>query len=621
MVNNNFGFYISKLHVTGLNVKSAELSFDKGANLISGLSDTGKSYIFACINFMLGGGDIPKDIPESVGYTDVFLEIKTYKDKVFTLRRKLSGGKFKLKEVPLEVSLTKGIEKELYHQHSGTNRDNISSFLLNLCGFEDKYVRLNKQNAKKELSFRDISRLTLIDEERIITEKSPVYSGQYTDQTKEQSVIDILLTGNDAKDLEQIEDVKIYSSRIRGKIEFVETIIKDLNIKLLSINENYPKEKQVRLQNKVDYLTSVLANSSIRLEKLSTTKQELFNEIKKLESKQILQDELSNRFYLLKEHYKSDISRLEFITEGEEFFSQLTAVNCPLCGGEMDKEHYDCIVEEGKKTSNIMNAILVELEKIRIKLSDLESTLEQLVIDKNERDVKLKSLNFELISVNVEIQKKLEPSQSSTKNEVNSLISELTLIKQQNVLEQQIQNYHEQRNLLNIELKRKPKIGEPIDDIKYTVLQSLCDTIEEILSSWKYPNITNVNFDASYKIYDIVINNKNRKAHGKGIRAITYTSFVLGLMEYCIKRNLPHSRNVILDSPLTTYQGKEIKTESEEITKDMEDSFFSEFANIDEQRQIIILDNKDPNDSIQSKINYIHFTGDKNIGRQGFFPI
>ncbi|MDI5894822.1 AAA family ATPase [Flavobacterium algoritolerans] len=620
-MSNNYGFYISKLHVTGLNSKTAKLEFSKGFNLVSGLSDTGKSYIFACINFMLGGGDIPKDIPESIGYTDVFLEIKTFTNKTFTLNRSLNGGNFKLKEVEIEKFMTQGVSRDLKSQHSSNNDDNISSFLLTLSGFGETYVRKDKQNVKRELSFRDIAKLTLIDEERIITEKSPVYSGQYTEQTQEQSVLEILLTGKDAKDLEQVEDIKIFTGRIKGKIEFADSLIKELSQKIELIEQENPIEKELQLQKRLDELTMVLADSSMQLEKLGNEKQSLYNEINSIESKGILQEELSHRFLLLKEHYYSDIKRLEFITEGEEYFSQLTAIKCPLCGGDMDKEHYDCIIEEGEKSSSVMNSIEVELDKIRIKLADLESTLKQLHIDKEERRLTLLALNRQYEIVKIEIQEKTEPIKSSTKKEVDTLITELSLIKEKDVLKQQLDNYFLQKSLMEKELAKKPKVGEQTDGIKYTVFKEFCNSIEKILKSWKYPNISSVNFDDSYKTYDIVLNDKNRKAHGKGIRAITYTSFVLGLMDYCINKDLPHSRNIILDSPLTTYQGKESKVKSVEIAKDMEDAFFTDLSAVDRNRQIIMLDNKDPNDEIISKINYIHFTGDKTNGRQGFFPI
>ncbi|MCX8487335.1 MAG: hypothetical protein ORN53_09245, partial [Crocinitomicaceae bacterium] len=415
----------------------------------------------------------------------------------------------------------------------------------------------------------------------------------------------------------KVEDVKVYAGKLKCKIEFADTLIKELSEKLKFIEQENPVEKQLQLQKRVNELTMVLTDSSIQLERLGSEKQLLYNEISSIESKGLLQEELSNRFLLLKEHYISDIKRLEFITEGEEYFSQLTAINCPLCGGDMDKEHYDCIIEEGEKSSSVMNSIEVELNKIRIKLNDLESTLEQLTINKQERESNIISLRRQFEIVKIEIQEKIEPIKSATKNEMDNLIKDLSLINEKEVLKQQLDNYFAQKSQLEKELATKPKLGEPTEGVKYTVFKEFCNSIENILRKWKYPNISSVNFDDSYKTYDIVLNNKNRKAHGKGMRAITYTSFVLGLMDFCVNNNLPHSRTIILDSPLTTYQGKESKVKSVEIAKDMEDAFFNDLSTIANDRQIIMLDNKDPNDEVISKINYIHFTGDKSNGRQG----
>jgi hypothetical protein len=192
-MSSNLGFYISKLHIIGTNKKVAKLEFFKGANMISGLSDTGKSYIFGCLNFMLGGGDVPKNIPEVKGYEDLYLEIKTFSGKVFTLKRKLKGGNFTFKEVELEHYSNNGIEKKLLAKHSNTNVDNISTFLLKLCGFKEVFVRKDQRNSKRELSFRDIAKFTLIDEERIITEKSPIYFGSSCG--KSLKIILLLLSG------------------------------------------------------------------------------------------------------------------------------------------------------------------------------------------------------------------------------------------------------------------------------------------------------------------------------------------------------------------------------------------------------------------------------------------
>lgn len=614
------GFYISKIEVTGNNTKPARLEFEPGFNVLTGLSDTGKSYVFGCINFMLGGGDSPKDIPESAGYTDVFLEIKSFEGNVYTLHRKLNGSDFILKDVELKYYPTKGKAVTLKSQHSAKS-DNISSFLLELSGLKDKYVKKDKYNSKRELSYRDLAKLTLIDEERIITEKSPLYSGQYTEQTQEQSVLKLLLTGVDAKDLQQVEDAKVYTSKIKGKLELIDTLIKETTEKLEKIEKEFSEEKQSANKRRLDELTKIISDASVRLEELMREQKSAFDKIAELESKQILQDELINRFSLLKEHYLTDIKRLEFITDGENYFQQLNTIHCPLCGGDMDKTHYDCLIDETQKQSSVMDAIDIEIKKINLKLADLASTLEQLLAEKNQRGSNISELKAQRSAYSMRITKEIEPIRSSAKGELDKLLLEQSAVNDKAILKSSLVSYFAQKSNLEQELQKKPKVGEPAESIEYTKYAELCTHIEGYLKDWKYPNVSTVNFDSNYKLYDIVINAKNRKAHGKGIRAITYSAFILGLMDFCIKEGLPHPRHLIIDSPLTTYHGREQSNSNEDISKDMENAFFEDMATTATDRQVIIIDNKEPNKKLQSKINYIHFTGDKNTGRAGFFPI
>ena len=59
------GFQLRRLQVTGPQVESAEITFDAGLNVVSGASDTGKSYLVETIDYMLGAGTPPRQIPES----------------------------------------------------------------------------------------------------------------------------------------------------------------------------------------------------------------------------------------------------------------------------------------------------------------------------------------------------------------------------------------------------------------------------------------------------------------------------------------------------------------------------------------------------------------------------
>ncbi len=57
------GFQLRSLRVTGPTLADAEIGFEAGLNVISGPSDTGKSYIVETIDFMLGGATPPAPDP------------------------------------------------------------------------------------------------------------------------------------------------------------------------------------------------------------------------------------------------------------------------------------------------------------------------------------------------------------------------------------------------------------------------------------------------------------------------------------------------------------------------------------------------------------------------------
>ena len=65
---NKYGFFIKRLELSGSAVEIKTIQFKKGLNVIFGSSDTGKTFIFQCINYMLGGSTPPKPIPESENY-------------------------------------------------------------------------------------------------------------------------------------------------------------------------------------------------------------------------------------------------------------------------------------------------------------------------------------------------------------------------------------------------------------------------------------------------------------------------------------------------------------------------------------------------------------------------
>ncbi|MBP0932032.1 ATP-binding protein, partial [Listeria innocua] len=85
-----YGFKIKQLILTGGKVEPRVLKFNDGLNLLTGPSNTGKTYVFQCIDFVFGKSKLPKKITESKGYEDIFIEIEEYSSqKISTISRSL----------------------------------------------------------------------------------------------------------------------------------------------------------------------------------------------------------------------------------------------------------------------------------------------------------------------------------------------------------------------------------------------------------------------------------------------------------------------------------------------------------------------------------------------------
>ena len=77
-------FYIEKMEISGAGVETAVYEFQPGANIIYGESDSGKSYVTECLDYMFG--EKTMRLKASSGYDTIVLHVKTSKGKVKLLR-------------------------------------------------------------------------------------------------------------------------------------------------------------------------------------------------------------------------------------------------------------------------------------------------------------------------------------------------------------------------------------------------------------------------------------------------------------------------------------------------------------------------------------------------------
>ncbi len=85
-------FQLRRVVVRGPGQPDAGLSFHQGANILAGLSDTGKSYLVHCLDYIFGAAKMTKQFPEALPYSQLYVEFANDEGEALTLYRALTGG-------------------------------------------------------------------------------------------------------------------------------------------------------------------------------------------------------------------------------------------------------------------------------------------------------------------------------------------------------------------------------------------------------------------------------------------------------------------------------------------------------------------------------------------------
>jgi len=174
-----------------------------------------------------------------------------------------------------------------------------------------------------------------------------------------------------------------------------------------------------------------------------------------------------------------------------------------------------------------------------------------------------------------------------------------------------------------VEAAKPPKREEKIQSgLGSQTAKEFADVVADVLLEWGFPGQKKVFFDAG--TFDLVIDGKERRHNGKGVRAITHSAFKVALLLYCRARKLPHPGFLVLDTPLLTYRdpmkkpGDKLTTDEEELRNtDLKERFFEHLGHIGTEAQFMIFENVDPPPKISEYATVETFTNDLNIGRQG----
>lgn len=597
------GFTLEYLSVSGPNKPDARISFSKGVNFITGESNSGKTYIFQCLDFMLGASTPPKEIAEQLGYELITLELIDKKGTRIKLERSLRGGEYrKIIGEKSEILLVK---------HVDGRSDTISALFLELSGYKNAKLRKNVNNATNSLTWRTISSLFIVSELKIIDEKSP-FSGDAFDVTTLMSAVRFIFTGNDDSALVAQKSIKLQKAEKQGEISVYENFVMQTRLKIQETKAFLDGKDLSLIEDSLQTAKQQFEATNLSIAQAQLERNQLFQEARKLNAEVLAKSEVLSRFQTLRQHYISDLDRLEFIDEGQDLFSQLHPVRCATCGQLLTEGHS----HEDKFDSEAFRiGTMAESEKIQKHLIDLESTIRTIQEQRSALSSQYQFLQEVLILKDKEISEQFLPKRQFEIAELNSVIELRNRFDELPKLELQLQSYEFQIQTLkkpNAVLQEKIETGIP-----EIVVRKFCALLESILETWQFPNPKPITFNQ--KTMDIVVDGKTRVSNGKGFRAILNTAMYIALLRFCENNDLPHPGFFIVDSPLVNLRLDRDTNLSEEIIQNLETCFLSDLIQQDSEHQIILFDNKEASEDLRNSVNYIEFSRTKEGVKKGFF--
>lgn len=605
---------LRRLAFDGPEKATAEVTFDRGLNVICGASDTGKSFVAESIDFMLGSKDTPSDIPERVGYDLVSLKLEAFQEqKTYVLERATAGGDFRRRD--LSEPATEAVLLHAQHQQGRT--DTLSAWLLSTVGLAGKRIRKNAQGEQRSLSFRDIARLVILQQGEISSKTSPYLTGQYVSRTAEYSALKLILSGvDDSAVVRARPQIEVETSA--AKIEVLESVIEQIraDITETSSTEVELREQLQRLQSTMSTANAALRQAQQRLDIRMQERRTTYHTIQQINGRQEEISSLLARFELLGKHYNVDLQRLAAIVEAGQFILHLPNGPCPLCGASTDQQHVasDC---DGNVAS-VSEAAKAEEHKVHHLLNELAITVRDLQTEALSLGSRTTDLVVQARRQDQEIGETLSPNVGGLREEYSTFVEKASDIRRQLIAFERIADLEKQKAALLETPTPAPAKSDVTNDLSKSVMNDLSIKVERILAAWNFPGASRVSFDEG--AVDFICDGKPRGSFGAGFRAIISAAASVGLLEYCLERGQPHPGFLVLESPLLAYWKPE-SSEDNLKGSDLKDRFYEYLSTQHRSNQVIVIENEHPPANLVLGDQLTVFTRNPSEGRFGFFPV
>lgn len=613
---------IDRLMFTGPERPPAFVEFTSGVNIIWGASNSGKSFVRKSIDYLLGG-DHPTLPPEGKGIDNYLLWLTLPGDQKVTLRASALGGDLYKADGHLTAVDTTSPGYEVFSRKHVTS-PNVSRFLLSASGFRPAQLLKNERAEKSPFSLRVIMRYLLVDETRMIDEKSLLLAHNTTVTSEDKGLLKFLLTSIDGSSVAQVRSADQLKAVKEGQIELLSQMADHLRKRIdEAIDTDAIVSDLTKAENERASLLEVLSERQTSLDALTNEERRLYEDSRGHQARVAELSALKVRFEELARVYASDLERLEGLEEGGFLLQRFASMNCPLCGAVPEHQHHDHgmggIEEQRRAVESEIGKIRSEARELAVALADADTEIvevERRIVDLEGR---LKQARFN--------------REEAGKHEVSARSIFLGAIARCEKLESDLEGRRRLADLeaqitgIKAETVRSRQRAEGIDlnlDLTNSEAHELSTVVKQVLKAWNYPGADALHFDNTDQ--DIVVDGKRRRDNGAGVRALLHAAFKVGVLVHSIEKGKPHPGFVILDSPLFAYRpaeeiqhGELTEDELRLRTADVATHFYRHLESMAHQAQFIVIENHRSDQAVVVPYNNYQFTRNAAIGRAGLF--
>ena len=597
-------FYIEKLLVTGNGKEPSSVEFGAGLNFVVGPSNTGKSYMLECIDYIFGFEEKlnkPFRFDKSLGYDCIRLYTRTEKGTVIFER--------KLDEIKISVSGTDTDFEYGDYSINASAKRNINSIWLQMIGIDEPHQILATKSGKKQrLSWRSMMHMFLIKQDHVARPSSVLLSPSnfYSDTASKASLL-FLLTGQDAEKVITPEDKKIKAAKKAAIMGYIKDTLKRLVLREGELLDLRSSDKIPDLEIEVNAIVSEIDEIQNRIKASIQESKHFMDKIYSYNGRLTECETISARFSILKNQYLSDIQRLTFVVEGEKI-KPSTPPNkkCPFCDGDIALNENTSYIEAAK----------AELSHIRTHLTELEKAEQDLFSKRDAIQASISELETEKVQIDSVVADELKPRVSALKEKLDNYRQAIELTKEIEFIQDEERKYSVELFEKETESNSPETQYEIKEDFDREIIDAFEDKLIAILKTVKFEGYSSARLNMD--TFDLEIGGRQKAtAMGGGYCGILNTIVAIATMDYLSRSGRYAPGFLIADSPLSQLSESEFTDKADT----MKSAFIQYLLDHHSYGQIIIVEQKEKlpfSLSNCTDVNIIEFTKNKDHGRYGF---